>query len=294
MQDTLLHPPPDTIAHCYDSTSCFSPGWPPWFSAKAFIFSIKAMNACDTTGAAYGGIKVAKKPIAYFEIDPNPGCVNEIITFTNLSIKGLNTNCVDNTIFFWDFGDGTTNTTYSLTDQTHQYSSPGMYIVKLDVYSESPNNCGTASFIDSVCINPIPSAGFVLSTLEECIPFVDSLNNLSNTINTCGPNYYNWDVKCSSVNCNPDCSWQFNSGDSLSIEPSFLINGSGHYTITLSVTNNCGTDSYVTNVDAKKSPEINLNPISDYCGATTINPSANFNDCLDNIFLYNWSFPCLV
>jgi len=65
-------------------------------------------------------------PIADFSYDPEYPTINTIIQFTDLSTDS-DGNIVS---WSWDFGDGNTSV---LQDPTHNYSTPGEYIVSLTV-----------------------------------------------------------------------------------------------------------------------------------------------------------------
>ncbi|MBK9358781.1 MAG: PKD domain-containing protein [Bacteroidales bacterium] len=60
-------------------------------------------------------------PVADFTVSPDTVCQNTPVNFTNTSIGG--------SVFFWDFGDGTTSTLAS--PPPHSYALPGNYTVLL-------------------------------------------------------------------------------------------------------------------------------------------------------------------
>ena len=286
---TLNDPPPDAIIHCYDSTSCFSPGIPPLFPSGAFIFSIKAMNGCDTTGAAFGNIRVYKEPIADFFIDKTPECINTDIHFIDNTINGLNQNCDSNILYYWDFGD---NNYSNLQYPVHQYTQPGKYIITLKVKNVNPDNyCDTSTYIDSVCINPLPIAKFTLDTLEGCVPFSVNATNESIFSSPCdtAQALYIWSVEWTPLGCSPSCQVGF---DSHTTNNSFNFTASGQYIIKLILeSESCGShDTISDTIIAKAKPYINIDPISDTC-SNSIYPTATINDCLSPIDSCVWFFP---
>jgi PKD repeat protein len=222
--DSLSHPPPDTISHCYDTTSCISQGMPPFFPPKEFVFFITAKNVCGQTPAAISAIKIAMKPFADFEINKQHiGNIGDQILFTNKSISGYNTMCDTNSIFYWDFGDGTKEITYSKTSPVHQYQNPGNYIIILGVTSIPPNNCDTSYHMDSVFIDSLLIPDFTFSS--AC--FGDSTYFTDLTAGG-GLNIISWD-------------WDFGDGNSSTLQnPTHLYNVPGTYNVTLIVvdTNN--------------------------------------------------------
>ncbi|MCF8365283.1 MAG: PKD domain-containing protein [Bacteroidales bacterium] len=68
-------------------------------------------------------IQILENLAADFSSDKNLATLNEIIQFTDLSTGNP-------TLWFWDFGDGTSS---SLQNPAHSYNQPGTYNVKLSV-----------------------------------------------------------------------------------------------------------------------------------------------------------------
>jgi hypothetical protein len=73
------------------------------------------------------------RPLARFTMDATQTCVGQIIQFTD-------NNSVDYDTYVWDFGDGTTSTNIN---ETHSYSSPGTYTVRLTVTDTNTNISNT-------------------------------------------------------------------------------------------------------------------------------------------------------
>src|SRR5581483_2316060 len=133
------HPPPDTVCHTYDSTSCASPG-------SQFVATVTAVDACDSTMSTVNNIKVFMAAIPVFTVGPDTiGCVNQPFTFTNSSVSGFNNVCNTSAVFTWSFGDGTQIVTNTTNPQTHTYTSTGIYTVILSASNYCNNNA-----IDSV------------------------------------------------------------------------------------------------------------------------------------------------
>ena len=72
-------------------------------------------------------------PIASFLVDKNEICLGETISFTNTS--------VDYDIQNWDFGDGETSTS---TTVSHTYTVPGVYMVNLDIEETATSQISNA------------------------------------------------------------------------------------------------------------------------------------------------------
>jgi PKD repeat protein len=133
-------------------------------------------------------------------------------TFTDTStVSGTST-------YFWDFGDGNFS---SLQDPTHIYLSTGTYTVCLTV----TDSCGTDSTCTSItvdnCVNP--SANFTSTDNGNGnVSFLDA------STATAGSTFW----------------WDFGDGNFSALQDptnNYLANGT--YTVCLTITDSCGTDS---------------------------------------------------
>ena len=158
-------------------------------------------------------------PIAWFVSDVVGGVIPLDVTFTDTSLYTP-------TSWNWSFGDGS----YS-DDQNpmHTYSVEGTYTVNLTV----TNDCGSDSEIKTNYITtgcPSLISGFSANITEGCptlpVLFTDS---------SIGTNILNW-------------SWDFdgdNIADSFDQNPTWEFTTSGAYSINLTITDICGTDSEI-------------------------------------------------
>ena len=276
----FAHPPPAIICHIYTESSCGQPG-------NAFTFNIQAENECDISIASISPIRVYTGPEAEFDLpDPNY-CVNTPVTFENLSLMGFNSACATTTLFEWDFGDGTTQTTFTLADVSHVYTSPGTYTITLD----ATNNCSTSQHSEVVCIEEPPVPDFTLDPDTACVPFVAATTNLSTYLNTCLVDTL-WDVTFIQSDCVPGTgNWDFESGSNNSSEnPSFSFNNPGEYNVNLSLTNSCGTFFHEQIVLGQAPPEVVLTALPDVCEGTSVTPVATVDDCYAPADSYAWTF----
>ncbi|MCB9235108.1 MAG: PKD domain-containing protein [Bacteroidia bacterium] len=117
--------------------------------------------------------------------------------------------------YFWDFGDGGNSTQ---TSPSHTYASPGTYTVCLT----ASNSCGSDSICHSVVVTcPLASAGFTSTSNQLTASFTNQT-----TGTTTG---YFWDFG--------------DGGNSTQTSPSHTYASPGTYTVCLTATNSCGTDS---------------------------------------------------
>lgn len=278
--DTLPHPPPATLCHTYTESSCGQAG-------NSFTFNIQAINQCDMSEASISPIRVYTGPTANFSIPLPNYCVNTAVPFQNLSQLGFNSSCAATTLFTWNFGDGTTQTAFSLTNPTHVYTTPGTYTVTLT----ASNNCSTTTHEEIVCIEQPPTPDFTLTPDTACVPFAAVTTNLSSLLNTCDVDTL-WNVNFIQSSCIPiGGNWSFANGtNNTSSEPEFTISSPGEYNIRLNLTNSCGTFFHEQVVLGQAPPQVTLTTFTPICEGENINPTAVVNDCYEPADSYSWTF----
>lgn len=123
--------------------------------------------------------------------------------------------------YSWNFGDGSTS---SAQNPTYTYANPGFYMVCLLV----TDSCGHNSYCDSIAITAPcqgPTADFVTTTF---LPGHIDFNSLSSTS---GATSYSWD-------------FGDGLGTSTAENPSYTYTTTGVFQVCLTVTDQCGTDTY--------------------------------------------------
>jgi large repetitive protein len=279
--DTLPHPPPATVCHTYTTSSCGQAG-------NAFVFRMKAINRCDSSEASISPIRVYSGPQANFTVSQPNVCVGSPVTMLNTSIAGFNSACNSSTIFNWDFGDGQTLTTVTLTSPLHTYTAPGTYTVSLT----TTNGCGSTTITRTVCVEIPPVPNFTITPNTGCMPLVTQTTNLSTLTNTCNVTR-TWSVIFNGSTCLPSTGqFQFtNSTNAGSLNPQITFLQPGTYTVRLTLVNSCGTFFYDQPVTVQAPPQLTLNPLPAICAGTAVNPTAVVNNCYEAIDTYVWSFP---
>jgi gliding motility-associated-like protein len=284
---TLTHPlnatnTAHTINHQYLTSSCPQP---------TYTATLTVINACDKTPYTAGNIQIRMKPQASFTVQPNPGCVNQSICFTNTTTAGsTGPTCLATTAYSWDFGDPAsgTNNTSTLQSPCHTFSAPGTYTVTLT----SSNPCGPSTATRVVCITAPPTPAFTIDNSIGCIPLPVIVTNTTNTTGNCAPTTWLWTVSYSATNCGTGAGWAFtNSTNNTSQNPQFIFNNPGTYTIQLAATNACGTFTTTRTVTVKQPPTVSLPSFATTCGTATINPVATITNCGTSTLSYAWSFP---
>ena len=125
--------------------------------------------------------------------------------------------------FSWDFGDGTTS---PLREASHSFSEPGTYSVTFDARNDGSSDSQSRTVI--VLERPQPAE-------------ITSMSNFPTVIDTNTPVAFE-----ASVVGNPPLTyfWRFSDGSTSSeTNPTHTFRAPGNYTVTLTVTNDAGSDT---------------------------------------------------
>ncbi|MEM6964665.1 MAG: PKD domain-containing protein, partial [Bacteroidota bacterium] len=151
-------------------------------------------------------------PMAAFSADTTFGCVPLTVQFSDLSLNA--------TAWDWAFAGGNPATS---TDQNPAvtYDTPGTYEVSLTASnSTGADNVTLTSYI---VVGEAPTAEFFFNADTTSVEFLNS----------------------SVGGVNATYLWEFGDGEtSDEEEPTHMYDGSGTYTVTLTVTNDCGTATF--------------------------------------------------
>src|ERR1700757_3907972 len=197
-------------------------------------------------------------PVASFSA--STPCLHNGTQFTDQSALLANQGSLNS--WSWNFGDGTTSNS---NNPTHTYTRSGTFPVNYSITSSV--GC-SATFTDSVTVNPLPVPSFIADTV--CKQLATTFTNTS----TGGVSY----------------NWNFGDGSltSSTQKPSHTYANSGTFVATLTVTNSFSCKAVSTNnvlVDANavvafSSPNICVGANSVFNNTST--PTTNV--------LYSWNF----
>jgi PKD repeat protein len=114
--------------------------------------------------------------------------------------------------------------------------------------------------------------------------------NNSDAGSSCSTPSYLWTLNFAPSSCASNTSPDhFTNGTNRnSKNPTFIFSNPGIYTITLAVTNGCGTVTSIKTVTVKSPPKVNLAGISNSCGPVTLKPSATVTNCGTGNLTYSW------
>ncbi|MDX5319542.1 MAG: PKD domain-containing protein, partial [Bacteroidota bacterium] len=245
----------DTIFHTYTEGLCNG------------IVSVAAVNACGSSTATWTPIYVNDRDDASWTMNTvncNPSLP---FTFVNTS---TNNYCTPSTrLFYWDFGDGTTNGWINNgAPQNHTFPRAGRYTVTL----YDSNLCGVDTFRQDVIINFAPDAGFIYTNPNGCGPLqvivTDTTDGLGN-------------VRI----------WNFGNGTTSSDSTdtaSYTVPGT--YNLSQSVINSCGSDVANLTVNVWAPPNATYGAISSGCTPLTVNFTNNSTYFNDSTVTWEWDF----
>ncbi len=167
---------------------------------------------------------VYKKPTIEFAVSVQKGCAPLAVAFTSSSSAGDGTLAAS----FWDFGDGTTGTSFGNTIN-HNYTASGKQSASLTVTNSY--GCQSALLKENL-VEVLPS---LIASFQPRDSFLCTINDSAFFINnTAGPGTlsYNWD---------------FGDGaTSVSDQPSHVYKAVGAYLVQLKVTSSEGCNSSST------------------------------------------------
>ncbi|MFV5691968.1 PKD domain-containing protein [Flavobacterium sp. LT1R49] len=268
------------IPHSYTTTSC--PG-------SEFIVKLTVTNACGFTTATVSNISVFVKPVANFTVPANV-CSNASVLFTNTTISGFNQNCNQDSIYTWNFGDGSPEQ-QSVKNSNHTYTTPGNYTVTLT----AEGYCGKSTKTQPICVETPLVPQFTIDVNSGCTPLGVTTNNTTNLVGSCAPPTYQWNVAYAGGFCGiSPAVWSYTSGTATSASPSFNFVTPGTYSISVTITNSCGSVvSPAQIITVKKPPTVIINTIPNACGTAAISPTAVVQGCapVSSVLTYAWSFP---
>jgi PKD repeat protein len=201
-----------------------------------YTVTLVADNGC-ARDSAFGEITVFPAPLVAFETAPY-ACLQDSAFFQNTSVD------VNGTL--WDFGDGSTATTY---DAYYAYPSTGTYTVSLTAYAAITGCPNT--FEAEVEVQPLPNPSFMPDVTFGCPPLQVGVDNT-----TTDAEYF---------------VWYFGDGNSAVGQnpPPHFYQEPGFYDIRLEATDifGCSNDTIFSFINVYPEPVIDFEVIPDEpCG----------------------------
>lgn len=228
-----------------------------------FPVSLTVTNGCGAKVTANTVVKVSTDKPFYGWIEsniyPTVVCPNEAISMYVYSYEAVS--------YLWDFGDGTTSENqYEL----HSYKSTGKYQVSLTLVNSCGNDTTITQIIDVTNNRPIDDLVTYAEKYSSCPSDEIQFGVYGNIVST---------------------SWNFGDGNvSTDFYPTHSFADFGIYNVSLTATNQCGTDTTV-NFDIKIT---NDSPFDQnvYVETTkySICPAENLQFFATPGYSYEWNF----
>ena len=206
-------------------------------------------------------------PVADFNANPRGGNAPLSVHFTDSSLNA--------TEWDWDFGDEATST---LQNPMHNYTEAGNYVVNLTVSNGNGTDLKTLEIIVAEASSEdkvLPVANFNANPTSGPAPL--SVRFTDRSQNATGWN------------------WNFGDGNtSIAKNPINTYSKAGNYTVTLTVSNENGTNSKILEIIVQKAQnenkvfpvaDFNANPTSGYAPL-----SVQFTDASQNAASRSWDF----
>ena len=175
------------------------------------VYDSGGHTGTDTVTVIYE--KPGQPPIADFEGNPTQGCAPLTVQFTDNSTGNP-------TSWSWTFGDGGTSTE---KEPGYTYDNPGKYTVSLTATNQFGSDTETKT--DYITALPAPAADFVADATSGYAPLIVQFTDNS----TGNPTSWQWDFG--------------DEGSSVEPNPSHTYTSPGTYTVSLTATNDCGSDT---------------------------------------------------
>lgn len=231
-----------------------------------YTITLTAANSCNTATATISPIVIVAGPTANFNPSVTLGCASQNVTFANTSTGASPANN-----YQWDMGNG--NTYINVTTPPMQtYATQGSYTVTLIAGSA----CGHDTITRVIVIDSIPVADIVSTPLEGCSPLtVSTVNNsYGNSIT------YAWYVDGVFVSSAATLANQ-----TFTAPPG---NTPQTHTISLTVSNHCGTDSDMETILVHPAVVAQYSISTD---TICVGSSITFTDAsLGDMLTWNWDF----
>ncbi|WP_373522639.1 PKD domain-containing protein [Aquiflexum sp.] len=304
------HPPPATVSHIFETTSCGRFGAPGF--GNSFSATILAENPCSRSSAQVVPIYVSEKPVPIIGLTDSVYCENTYFNIINQTLFGNevsnNGQCTTTGKFVWEISPATgwelsagntlgvrnnadipNSWVNGSTVLTPRFTEPGIYTIKLI----TGNRCGIEEKEETICIIPEPIASFEIDKFDGCGPITVKATNTSNILGTCadGGDFFRWSVAFQGGECSVGGDWEFAEGSTFNdINPEFNFINPGDYIITQQLITSCGVFTTSESISVYAPPVVTLGSIPDSCGELTISPTSNVRLCNEEEATYLWTF----
>ena len=213
-----------------------------------------ATNACGTVSDTQT-VTIITGPIASFSANPGTGCAPLTVLFTNTSSP----NAIN---YDWQFPGGNPSSSTAQNPPGVVFNVPGTYTITLTV----SNSVGTNSFTQNIVVTGVPAANFTAAVSGLMTTFTNTSSNST---------AFTWDFGDNTT--------------SSEANPTHTYDSDGTYTVVLTASNGCGTNSFTQNVVIITEPDAGFS-VNTTSGCAVL--SVNFTDISSgDPVSWAWDFP---
>jgi PKD repeat protein len=231
-----------------------------------YLVVLKAYNGCDTTFWR-DSIKVRANPKARFSVDTTFGCSPFTINVINTSKGGPST-------YYWDFGNGTRDTTTTLTSFPVTYNTGITDTFTIRLIAE--NECKRDTSLLNVVVAPntiVPQVNINGNQLFSCVPATIVFNNT-----TTGATSFIWNFG--------DGSTLVSTTNQQTLVPHTYFSP-GQYTVSVRMRNGCSDTTIFRQIEVFARPEALFNVNSNLvCTGDTVRVTNTSSDA--NAYRWDW------
>lgn len=231
-----------------------------------YYVSLKAYNGCDTTYWR-DSVQVRANPKARFSVDTTFGCSPFTVHIINSSKGGPS-------VYYWDFGNGTTDTTNTLTSFSVTYNTGVTDTFTIRLIAE--NECKRDTSFINVVVAPNtiqPQVSINGNQLYSCVPASIIFNNT-----TTGANNFVWNFG--------DGSAPLNTTQQQTLVP-HIYNAAGQYTVSIRMRNGCSDTTVFRQIEVFARPDANFTTnATAFCAGDTV----RVNNLSTNANAYRWDW----
>ena len=205
-----------------------------WSFSQTTQSTVISPNTIPLTGAPVFLTEVAETaipPVAFFEATETEICEGETIQFTSLATGNP-------AHWEWTFEGGTPSAYFGETPPAILYQNPGVFGVKLLVKNAAGEH--EATYQNFVSVQATPSAAFDFEMSGATVQFFNFSDPAPGTPGT-------------------EYEWCFGDGFcNQSANPVYTYFQNGNFTVTLTTSNQCGSDTYEQNFTIAAAPTANF------------------------------------
>jgi PKD repeat protein len=218
-------------------------------SAGTYQVQLQATNACGPSSDAVNFV-VISPPILTLANPTGTECAPRVYDPNPLILNGGGD--IGNSLNWTVIGSATgysANGGLNNSNTTFTFNNYGQYTVQLSAMNE----CGSTTASQPISVQSPPNItlpNFTVNNSANCTPLLVT-TGVNLVPNTSAPTSYSWSVV-------PNTGFTYSSGTSASMQPTFSFTQSGAYQISVTASNQCGTDIENQGVNVITIPTVSL------------------------------------